>query len=137
MIENLPLPANYRLVFGNLAWFSITLALLLACFLLWTCTFGRRRPVSTTLRAIVILGDTRSMTHIFPCLRRLLGTVNIDQIMPHLVFGPLTQAFNEACSVKLFFGGCQRPSNRASPTLSGVGSASFKRSSKRRLLARE
>ncbi|WP_297844900.1 diguanylate cyclase [Pseudomonas sp.] len=54
MTENLPLPADYRLVFGNLAWFSVTLAPLLACFLLWSSTFGSRRPVSTTLRAIAI-----------------------------------------------------------------------------------
>jgi diguanylate cyclase (GGDEF)-like protein len=51
MIENLPLPASYRLVFGNLAWFSITLAPLLACLLLWSSTFGSRRPVSPKLRA--------------------------------------------------------------------------------------
>jgi hypothetical protein len=51
MIENLPLPADYRLVFGNLAWFGINLAPLLACFLLWTCTFGRRRPVPGWLAA--------------------------------------------------------------------------------------
>lgn len=54
MIENLPLPASYRLVFGNLAWFGITLAPLLACFLLWTCTFGRRRAVPTWLRSTTI-----------------------------------------------------------------------------------
>ena len=54
MIENLPLPADYRLVFGNLAWFGITLAPLLACFLLWTCTFGRRRPVPGWLRASAV-----------------------------------------------------------------------------------
>jgi diguanylate cyclase (GGDEF)-like protein len=54
MLENLPLPANYRLVFGNLAWFSITLAPLLACLLLWSCTFGNRRLIPTTLRIAVV-----------------------------------------------------------------------------------
>lgn len=54
MLENLPLPANYRLVFGNLAWFSITLAPLLACLLLWSSTFGNRRPVSAWVRIGVV-----------------------------------------------------------------------------------
>jgi diguanylate cyclase (GGDEF)-like protein len=54
MIENLPLPADYRLVFGNLAWFGITLAPLLACFLMWSSTFGRRRPVATWLRTVAV-----------------------------------------------------------------------------------
>jgi diguanylate cyclase (GGDEF)-like protein len=54
MTENLSLPATYRLVFGNLAWFSVTLAPLLACFLLWANTFGNRRSVSARLRAAAV-----------------------------------------------------------------------------------
>lgn len=54
MTENLPLPADYRLVFGNLAWFSITAAPLIACFLLWSSTFGNRRPIPDTLRVIAV-----------------------------------------------------------------------------------
>jgi diguanylate cyclase (GGDEF)-like protein len=53
MLENLPLPADYRLVFGNLAWFSITLAPLLACLLLWSSTFGNRRLAPISLRVTV------------------------------------------------------------------------------------
>lgn len=53
LTENLPLPPDARLMFGNLAWFGITLAPLSACFLLWSSSFGNRRPVSARWRAAV------------------------------------------------------------------------------------
>lgn len=52
--ENLPLAADVRLLFGNLAWFGITLAPLSACFVLWSSSFGHRRPVSAGWRLTVV-----------------------------------------------------------------------------------
>lgn len=54
LTENLPLPPDARLMFGNLAWFGITLAPLSACFLLWSSSFGNRRPVSARWRLTVL-----------------------------------------------------------------------------------
>jgi diguanylate cyclase (GGDEF)-like protein len=54
LTENLPLPPDARLVFGNLAWFGITLAPLSACFLLWASSFGNRRAVSSGWRVAVL-----------------------------------------------------------------------------------
>jgi diguanylate cyclase (GGDEF)-like protein len=51
LTENLPLAPGTRLIFGNLAWFGITLAPLSACFVLWSSSFGHRRPVSSGWRA--------------------------------------------------------------------------------------
>jgi diguanylate cyclase (GGDEF)-like protein len=50
LTENLPLAPDARLLFGNLAWFGITLAPLSACFVLWSSSFGHRRPVSAGWR---------------------------------------------------------------------------------------
>ncbi|MCZ2495697.1 diguanylate cyclase [Xylophilus sp. Kf1] len=55
LTENLPLPADTRLVFGNLAWFGIVMAPLSACLLLWSSSFGHRRPVSPVLRVGMVL----------------------------------------------------------------------------------
>ena len=57
LAENLPLPPDLRLVFGNLAWLGIILTPLSACFLLWSSSFGNRRRVSATWRlAMLFLG---------------------------------------------------------------------------------
>ena len=54
LAENLPLPPDVRLVFGNLAWLGIILTPLSACFLLWSSSFGNRRRVSAGWRLAML-----------------------------------------------------------------------------------